>query len=472
MAGPTKNTIYLISLGSNIYLSGGGSTQVPHAMSGSEWTAESTTPYTLALNDVTGNAWAMPPATAHAVYGGGPPLGNGRRLANVGYDNVTETVGLQLKATSKDMAVELLRYLRQALNTALHGVPCILAIQGGTNTAYFEIYSGDVAELPSYLYEGSSTAVTFRTTVTWTRSWAGTLRTTPETLINGNLFANTGTGSPDNIDAYTAGSGEFIYRGSPLNLKIDPSTNFNISNLYAGSIYSRTYDTTGASTYATSSTTGAFAYSTTFTLTSVLTRVGLKPRVMLRASASSSITEVQFKISAGSGTAFTSNWVPAGGSSALLDLGTFPIELIRQSQDVTTPVVTVNIWTRSTSGASASITTTYQELILYYDWCHITLAPGVAGGYTFNTGDVLYFDVFPQQSGSVLLPFRTPRVFVIDSSGVYQAIAYVAGQAPRYYSGASLYLGWTNTGNAHVTTQQCVVTATHAPIYLTIRGGG
>jgi hypothetical protein len=150
--------IWLISGGANYHLAGGSALQTPYSGSGTPWTAQTTSPYELSLNDATGNIWVPLAAPAQAIYGGGPPFRIGQSLVTKSWANVTETVGVQLRATTHNNAVFLLRQLRQILNTALYSVPCVLAVQpdGSTNIAYYEIYNADIQELPNYVYETTS----------------------------------------------------------------------------------------------------------------------------------------------------------------------------------------------------------------------------------------------------------------------------------------------------------------------------
>jgi hypothetical protein len=243
----TKNTIWIISGGTNYYLSGGANTQTVYAGSGTPWTSEATSPYELSLNDAT-PIWIPTPAPANVLYSGGPPFAIGRQPAYRSFDTITEQVGIQMRATTKDNAIALLRQLRKALNPS--ALPAVLAVTGGTNTGYTEIYSADVTERPSYLSEPDGI---FRAVITWTRAPFFGLLSAGEMLVNAVTMNNTGTGTPDNVESLGTGSGDLINEGSPLNISLTPGSG-TIGQLYAASVLSRTYTTSGAAAYSTSAT--------------------------------------------------------------------------------------------------------------------------------------------------------------------------------------------------------------------------
>lgn len=472
------NVVYLISSGTNYYLS--GSTTTPYTGSGSPWTAENTTPYRLSLNDAT-PIWVPTPAPTHTIFSGGPPITNGRAIIDRSYDNVTEQVGIQIRANSADNAIALLKQLRTILNTALYSVPCVLAIQGGSNTVYFEVYSADVVETPSYLTEGSSTDILIRTTVTWIRSFAGSRLSTGETLISAGAFGNVGTGSPDNIVPYNTGAGELIYEGQPLNIQFVPDSTANraLSRLYLASIYSRTYSTVAGAPFSTSLTTGATFYThSNWTITDILTRKGIKPRTIFRcSSAPSSNLQVRLRMFFASSAVpfYTGPWFTPPASSWYVDMGKFPTDMIRRSKGLTSVSVVAQLQGRSTNGSSASISPTYIEQILYYDWCR--LDQGTPGLLTTDGTNYLLADTFAEQTDAVCLPHRTGQAFAVLTTTPADEIWTPRGSVPRYFSGASLYVAWSdqNSGtpadHEHQTTRTAVATVTHAPLWKTLRGG-
>jgi hypothetical protein len=458
------SVVYLISGGTNYYLS--GSTVNRYTGSGTPWTAEATSPYRLSLNDGT-PIWVPTQTPAAPIWGGGPPFRNGQALIYRTFPNQTESVGIQMYANSADNAAALLRQLRQILNTALYSVPCILAIQTGTNTAYYEIYTADVQEITSYLTLGSSTVHEVRATITWTRSFAGGRLSSGETLINGATFTNTGTGANNNTQAFSTGAGDFIYDGSPLNLAITKGSTINATKYYMASVKTRTYTADGAS-YSTTLD-GELKASITFSGADFASNAALKPRIMIRVASATSNLRLRYNIAYSTSVVNTfadSPWVyptDSGSGTTLLDMGTFEPSFLRRTRGGTGSIV-VRILYSSTDGGSASATLSYVELLSYYTFC--TVATNVS--VTSTVGQ--YMDTFMERSNRPALPLDYPISYgATASTGALLGNNTIRGTAPKYYSGASLYLGWT-VGGAHSTSETFTVSATHAPLYHTLRG--
>lgn len=466
----TKNTVALISTingtTTTYYLSGGGASQTSYSGSGTPWTAESTTPYELSNNDVTGDRWVPTPAEPQMIYTGSPPWRYGRTPIYQGYGLVTESVGVQLRASSKDNAIALLRQLRRILNTSLYAVPCVLMVTGGTNAGYTEIYRAHVPEHFEYINEPNGF---FRVTVTWDRAPFFGRIDAGEVLINGATFENRGTSSPDNDVAYSAGAGDLIYEGQPLNITWIAGQAGTYAKLYAASTHSRAYSTTGSGSLSTSSTTGADATLAQFDATAALTRKGLKPRILIHATCASN---AQYRILVYFGSAtkqlvYTSPWFQTTATvSTLVDAGTFSLASVRATLNLSQPLFTIVLRYRSTNGASATTTLTSSQYLLYYDFAIIN----TAGSVTLSNSDVYQIDQFPEQTNFACLPYYPPRVLVVPTTDVTASVDY-RGTLPRYWNGASLWLAWLNSG-AYNTTETATVSARHAPLFRTIRGGG
>lgn len=465
------NQSRLISGGVNYYIEGGGK----YTGSGTPWTAVGTSPYGMAMNDVAGTAYTPTAATRQEVYGGGPPFRNGQTLIYDSYGNVTETVTIQCRANSHDNAVTLLQQLRRILNTALFTTPCQLAYQpnGATSAVYFEIYGADVQEDQRFVNSEAGAVAAgnalVRAVVTWRRSPHGGLLATGETLLSASSFGNTGTGSPDNIVPYSAGAGDLIYEGSPLNLKFTP-TSSTIRDVYLASIDSRVYDTSGAAVYSSSSTTdtGTLLFSPAFTITPKMTSRAMKMRVIMRFSSSSAIAQVRVRGSLQANqTIYSGPWVTTANSGATyyLDLGAVPLDFIRRSQGLTAPTINLSFYMRSTTGASASLTVSYVEVLFYYDFAIATFS----SGQSFSGTNYLLIDTFAEQSGYPCLPHAYPQAFQGNGTDML-SLFVLRGTPPRYYSGASLYAAWTNLAGAHSTAATATVTARHAPQWGTLRG--
>lgn len=474
------NQSRLISGGTTYYIEGGGE----YTGSGTPWTDVTASPYEIAMNDVAGTTYTPLASLRQEVYGGGPPFRNGQTLIYDSYGNVTETVTIQCRATSHDNAVALLQQLRRILNTALFSTPCILAIQpnGATNAVYFEVYGADVQEDARFINEEAGVVAAghalVRAVVTWRRSPHGTLITAGETVLSALTFTNTGTGANNNTQAFSAASGDLIFEGQPLNISIKPaSAATSVRRILLGSVLNRTYSTTGAGAGSNSSTTTPATFNTlaNWTLTDKLTNAGIRPRVVLRFStAPSTNCLLRLAISYPGSTAntFYTPWVSAleplqNESHALVDMGTFQIDIVRGNGVLTAPATTsIVLQGLSTNGSNATATLGYSEYIWYYDWARIDTLFSFAADGT----DQMNIDQFREVSGAPCTPWPNPAAIVSQSTSSAVEIGDVRGRLPRHFSGASLYLGWINTSGAHTTSHTATVSARVSPQWQTLRG--
>ena len=467
----------LISGGVNYYLAGGSAAQVPYAGSGTPWTVQTTTPFELSLNDAT-PIYTPAPAPTVPILGGGPPFRLGRSLIAKSYDTVTEQVGIQLRATSADNATALLRMLRQVLNTTLFDSPCVLAVQPDsfTNTTYFELLYADVPELPSYVMENASGAAIFRAVITWVRTIgsAGALTT----LINAQTITNRSSGSPDDVESLGTLAGDLIYEGQPLNVLITPAS--WIGRLYLATVYERV-NTSVASTKTT--TTNIDFTAATVTVTNARNRSGLKLRILARFDTFTAPSKIRLQAKVFDSTgAFTIKNLPGTGAagtlplpataaaSTLLDFGYVDLSAIRSVLSSTLGIKIV-MTLYSSDGTSVTAKLDYIECLLYYTFCSFD-----------NAGIVSPESLYIEQANDynvngIVVPSVPARVYqLLSSSWQGNPTTIYRGSLPRAYSGASLYLGWlkftAQTNDTHTTTDTATVTATHLPLFHTLRGSG
>jgi hypothetical protein len=468
------NQSRLISGGTTYYLEGGSE----YTGSGTPWTVVTTSPYEIAMNDVAGANWTPQAALRQEVYGGGPPFGDGQTLIYNSYGNVTETVVIQCRATSHDNAVFLLRQLRQILNTALFSTPCQLAVQpnGATNAVYFEIYGADVQEHPGFVNEEAANVAAgsalVRAVVTWRRSAHGGYLSAGETLINAGSFKNTGTGSPDNVEAFSAGVGEMITEGGPLNIKFLPTTaSSDPATIYLASISSRVYQAFTGSSTTTSTTFVSIGSPSAFTATSLLTSRGLKVRAIGRFSAMSANAEIRLQY----GTAAyvlqtTRGVVPGVGTATLVDFGVLLLPSQYLASVTAADDIAMAMYVRSIDGSAVAVTCGYVEVLLYYDFCQISVAGNQ--NMTVASNEYLYVDSYVSKTNYPALPRPIPRARIYSSADVMNYVCEIRGSVPRYYSGASLYAAWVNISDLHTTTWAATISAFHAPLFKTLRGAG
>jgi hypothetical protein len=475
------SSIKIISDGTDYFLSGLGKS---YNGTSTPWTAQNTSPYEIAMNATTGQHWTPQASVRQEIYGGGPPFRDGQTLIYNSYGNVTEQLVIQMRATSHDNAVVLLRQLRRILNTMLYSVPCILAVQpnGATSPVYYNIYSADVQESPHFINEEAKAAAqgnaVIRAVVTWRRSPFGGRLSTGETLLNAASFTNTGTGTPDNVELYSAGVGDLISDGGQaLNIKFVPAFGVTtvVQRIFAASVDSRLYTATPSGAFNTSVTAG-----TTFGTApwssqdvSLLLTKRVTPRVLLRLSSSSANVQLRYQVYFGNGDEapiFTSVWVsPLGTGASLVDLGPWPVTTMEyRTLGLTTPKITVLLWIRSTDGNNATINLTYSEMIFYYTFAYMS-APFACNGTT----DYILFDQFDEQTNIPCLPHPVPRIVGVRASvsGSPNHMMAFRGVLPKFYSGASLYLAWlTSSSYTHTTTATATVTASSATLWRTLRG--
>lgn len=456
--------------GTTIHLAGTGTS---YTGSGSPWTSQATSPYQLSMNDRT-PVWTPTAAPPMVALDGGPPFRIGADLAMRGVGPVEETVGVQMYASSHDNAASLLRLLRRALNTAALTRPCILGIQpdGASQMVYHEILSATVQETTDFINEEASVSTKLlRATITWVRSPLGGRLSSGETLINGVTISNTGTGTPDNMESLgSSGTGEFYNEGGPLNIRITPSAGSPNGEIFLATVASRTFTDTNNS-LVTSSTTGASITTGTAAAATFVTTRGVRGRLLFRITNASSNLEVRTVVSGASSTnpIYTSPWIRAspsgGGVNVLLDMGGFAPRYFYQEGQATTTDLSFSVQARSRDGSATTGVLDYHEYLVYYTFCAVTRSTG-ATSYT------TVIEQFYERSGRPAIP--RPLIAYTHNAATFQFVERVRGRPPIYIPGASLYAAWRSliTVNEHTTSQTATLTATHAPLFHTLRGGG
>jgi hypothetical protein len=468
--------IYLISGGTNYYMSLDGAKRTHYSGSGTPWTVQSTTPYDLAMNDMTGQRWIPQNSPRQEVYGGGPPFRNGQSLVYNSYGNVVETIPLQIYATSHDNAVKLLQQLRQILNTALYSVPCILAVQpdGATNTVYYEIYGADVQEDPKFmneesqLFQSPQSKGVLRTTITIRRSPFGgaTSLTTP---VNGATFTNNASGNVASLGTLT---GDLIYEGQPLNIKIAEQATFDGRNFYMATYDTRTKTTVTSAVTSVSTTTGDPFTTSTLNIDNVMTNDRLKLRVLARFKTLTNPDKMQVRCTVqsenGNNNLMQSGWIGPNGSwsTPFLDFGGCDVSFLR-NPIATTAKVKLLFQVRSTDGTSVTATLDYNEILLYYDFGRL-VATSAVGSTSFYQQLIATRAV----ASGPWLPIAPRGYSAIASGDRAVDAAVMRGTAPRAYASASLWIEWTNVNDNHTATATATVTAKMAPLYHSLRGNG
>jgi hypothetical protein len=386
----------------------------------------------------------------------------GSDLILKGWTNVTETVGIQLRATSHDNAVFLLRYLRQVLSRAVFDVPCMLVVQpdGATNNVYYQIYHADVQETPDYLKEARSGAYIFRAAITWTRSPFGSTTGTGLIAINAGSFANLGTGSPDNVEAFASLAGDLIYEGQPTNISVDPAA---AAVICLASVHNRTYSTTESGNKTTSSTTGATATMNTPAVDIVASNNALRGRCLMRltnSTTSNSQLRVEMRVTSSGALLFAGPWcTPTSGIATVVDCGGVPLDAIRSASGALS-TIQLSIGYRSTNGASTTVGLASNDWLLYYDFCRVDA--------TIAVGTRLDLNCLPGVGDRPNISSGVP-VALVTSGGTLIDRGLCRGTAPHVRQGASLYVAWLQSGDVHSSADTASVTVRYGPQFYTLR---
>lgn len=489
MASQTR----LVSNGTSIYLANDANT--PYSGTGSPWDTRATSPFQLSLNDVTGNVWTPAPAPGVSIYGGGPPLRNGRDLLVRSHDDVTESVGVQIRAapgngnTALDNAAALLRLLRRALNTTIYGSPCILAFQpdGCTKPTYYTISEATVSESPAYVAESTTQSAILRVTVTWTRSIG--FADAPETIANAQTVQNRSTSTPNNVLSTSITHGDLIHEGQPLNILIEPINPAKISTLFIASILSRTNAAVNVSR-----TTTAIAPSSTSITTSVQATItpALYWPVNIRVIGYFDTLTAPGKALARVGISddsestyqyspfvpITKNADMGTVTSSIVDFGVFDPQPFRETSLVETDgdlKIRIEANLASVDGTSVTARLVGLDVLLYSTFATITFGYGSIFDENEEKMRVEMFSPFNvANAAAVGAPLWTPsppRVYTQATSpqtGIANTPT-VRGSLPVGLAQRSLYLAWHGV-LSYSTSDQATVTVKHLPLYHTLRG--
>lgn len=409
------------------------------------------------------NGYTPKAAIPKVLYSGSMPVAQS-------YENVEEPFDLLIMGATSDETVLNKRTLELALTTAMYSQPAILKIRARdqTQTGYAEIYSVRMQEGPEFIGRETGAKI-MRLTGSWVRSpffSAGAL-TTP---LSGITVTNTGTGGNNNTRSLGSLTGDLLQEGQPLNISLSGGSG-GFRFMYLASVYQRVYSTSPAGSDSTTSTSGIAAWTdSTATITDpARTRNGLRLRVLVRATTLSQAAEVRMSLlGSTSQQLWVGPWVPApnpvGSGPWQLDVTPqgVPMDVIRKVA-VTNGDLTVGLALRSADGTNVTLVTHSVQYLLYYTFCRVAALTDVA------TGDTLYIEQASDLNGGIWLPNQGSAYAI--ASGVITDVADVRGELPRAYTGASLWMMWLTSSFAHVNTATSTVTATHLPLFRTMRGG-
>lgn len=432
-------------------------------VAGGTATAAATTPFALGAAEQLGNA------APTVYYSGGAPFTLGARPVAYGYDNVRQTWHCMVTGSTHEGSIASLQVLKLAMQRALFDTAALLAIQPTSSSTimYAEIYDASIQELT---YGDGLIPITGQADIefdlTFTRSPFFAPAALSTTSLNGVTFTNTGTGANNNTQAIGTLSGDLVYEGQPLNIKVVAA----LDNLFAATVYQRTY-TASAATTATSSVASAFRDTTSGILHPARIRNGLRARVLLRLTALSAKAQLQAVLISHvtNDVIWRGPLVQPGLLSSASQIDLTPqginLDMIRRAQ-LTSGDMDVGVFVYSQDGTSVSVTTHSMETLLYYTFCRINAGVTVGGGTQF-----LRIEQAQNLNSTSYQP--CPGVaFVVNTSGsdYLTQSCDVRGQLPLAISGASLYLSWLGNTYQHTNSATATVTVTHLPLWRTFRG--
>lgn len=427
-------------------------------------TAAATTPWMIRYAD-----WQPKAAPPGTLFAGGLPVAQS-------YDVVEETIPLILVGGTPDTLVARLQQLRQVAASWIASTPAQLLAQpsGSSQPVYYEIYKAHVQErAPASSASPGEGASTCWVDLTITRSIFGARLSSGETLLNAQTYTVAGSTVtlPTNQFAYGAGAGDLVSEGSPLNLKITPTTaGSDIGELWVSTIWGYTNGTVNAPLSAY----GGTAVTANLSVATLLAHTSAKLRVIGRVSNTTGGAVSKYRIavrgSASTGLLFPLYLTPAPGvaptieSTGLVDFGPVALDVLRSLSPLTGNIQ-IDFYATTSAGTCTLIAV---ELLVYTDFAKIS---GLLA--TQASGDYVWLNSFRAKSGQVCVP--TPQAAgTLTSADALKSPARIRGTLPRYLAGASLWANWVDaTGNTTTAaTRAATITVTHSPQYRTLRGAG
>lgn len=429
---------FVTQAGTNIYLYSG------HAPkwngSGTPWTDAATTPFEIAMNDVTGQRWVPQEATSTTVFAGSQPIPRSYQS----YPNVTEPIPIQIRATTHDNAVALLRLLKQELQAVSYRSPMLFVFypDGATNPAVTEIYSASISVNPRFINDENSRGL-LRCTIMVERA---PLFTNQSDVTS--VFSSTSANNASN-HALPSPTGDLYHEGQPLNFAITPS-NFTSSGM--SKVYLASCKTPFASTsQAGSRSTGSYVIQVNDTNPWV-NDFRLRMRVLQRYSAGSGVVQLYVN-----GIAYSEQIAVSGAS--YVDFGDYPVDVLRENDGSVQIAVTMHV-------LSGSVTLVNTTFVPYYDWC--TIAPTMPN----LTSSPLIVRSFRGTSPTSRprLPLPAPQAY-FNAAGVALIPVPIIGTVPRTYPSSRLFIAFHRADGTFNASDTATLSATTVPLFLSFRGG-
>lgn len=423
-------------------------TGTEYSGSGTPWDTQSTTPFEIAMSDVTGERWTPTEATGVNVFAGGGPFRDGGDLVSRSYPNTPDVLPIHVRGTTQDNMVAALRLLRQELRSVAYKAPAVFVFKpdGATNAGYTEVYAIDVAPNPLFINDENGRKC-LRAVLTLTRAPFFTNLASGATALSSGTHTNAVGSNTRNFTATPVG--DLTYEGQPVNLALTPVSSATITKLWMAVISNSTSSTSGAATYTGAS--GNIAKVTiSLTLADFANNDRLKLRVLQRFSSATSAT-VQVLVP---GAGYSAE-VSASGTNQVVDYGEFPTEVLQRQSS------TIEVTLYLKTGGPVTLVNT--ELLAYYDFGYFSSfspAPSSSIPLTVNR--------FREISNRATLPFGAPDIYT-TSSASKASPPFLYGSAPYIYPSSKLWLAWHGSAGYN-TGHQITTVAQYAPQFLSFRG--
>lgn len=417
----------------------------------------------------TGEGWMPEVAEPKDIYRGSVPFSNVITLADQSYENVNDTIPINIVGTTSDEVADILQELKTTLAKASKRRPVMWKLQphGATNMIYAEIYSGSVKE---HVTNGQSPIEGFydiegEIKVTRTPFFAvQDLQVIASALAIGN-----GAAASSNLVSFGLLDGDLANEGQPINIQFNKPASQVAAKVTLASVVKRVATTiTSTLTGVTSQTGTTFTASAAIDVSELRSYDGVALRLMARIKTITNPAKVQVMATIQTSTGNTlwiGPWVDlaANATAQLIDLRGTSLDAIR-SPLTTAQTIKIQCSLRSIDGTSVTATLDYIETLLAYSDVAIIESSGL--------GASQHYWLFGAQnlSGGGWLPVSRPRGGIFDSSDLTIQGIGIKGTLPLARADASLYIAWQEADGGHTATDTATITINHAPLYQTLRG--
>jgi hypothetical protein len=423
------------------------------------FSTSTTTPFRLAMNDVTGERYApRAPETTLSVSGGA--FGPYQPLA-IQRSTVTETIPLQIVGQTRALAQEAASILHRVLQSATVDGPALLFIEpeSGDGTVVWRVFRGAVQETAQTFNEEASQK-TYRVQLLIERDAVG-VNGTIEQLFNSTTFTNgIGQAFPATLN------GEYATVGQPLSLILDGTwlSSAALKTLLIGIAKSEAV-ATGSSSAVTSSTSGVLISGATASLTVAEIGPALF-RALVTVTGPSANLQIRAELRYGNSTGqilYQSPWLSTGSvGTQLVDCGGVAIDLPTRGALFAGKTMACLVYARSSNGSATTGNVTRTVILNLATWSKLITVQST------GTADTVELESFAQYNTGSGVFTPIPPIAYVSNGGVLRQRVPIRGTPPVALAGYRLFLAGYD-GSNYDTTDTIIVTARHLPMYATAR---